>query len=122
VNALKSLQTLALEQFTSDHILQGSAERDFQVAIQAALDIASIILAEHSGEAPSAYADLFPGLSKLGVIPEELSERLVNMARFRNVLVHIYLEVDPKLVYQYIQNNLNDFDLYTQYIARYQKR
>jgi len=33
------------------------------------------------------------------------------MAKFRNVLVHLYLEVDLQRVYRYLQENLDDLDL-----------
>jgi uncharacterized protein YutE (UPF0331/DUF86 family) len=36
-------------------VLVGSAERDFQVAIQAALDIGAYLLAELSAQTPTAY-------------------------------------------------------------------
>ena len=35
-----------------------------------------------------------PFLAEAGVIPSDLARRLVVMAKFRNVLVHLYLEVD----------------------------
>lgn len=41
VNVLKELQQLTFDEFAVDHILNASAERHFQVAIQAALDIGS---------------------------------------------------------------------------------
>ena len=38
VNALKDLQRLSYDEFAREHVLQAAVERDFQVAIQAALD------------------------------------------------------------------------------------
>lgn len=119
VNALRRLQSLDYDEFARDHIIHGSAERDFQIAIQAALDIASMILAELSIEIPGEYSSLFPLLAKNEIIPTDFANKLVNMAKFRNVLVHLYLEVDLKRVYQYLHKNLDDFDLYAQYIANY---
>jgi len=46
VNALRALRPLTYNEFVREHVLVGSAERDFQVAIQAALDIGSLILAD----------------------------------------------------------------------------
>ena len=51
--------------------LIGSAKRDFQVAIQAALDIGSIILADQAVWAPRGYKDIFPKLAEIGVLPDE---------------------------------------------------
>jgi uncharacterized protein YutE (UPF0331/DUF86 family) len=119
VNALKELQKLSYDEFALDHILHSSAERDFQVAIQAALDIASIVLSDLSVDVPDTYADLFAKLAEVGVLPGEFADKMVGMAKFRNVLVHLYLEVDLKRLYSYIQNNLDDFERYARYIAEF---
>ncbi|MFN8475078.1 MAG: DUF86 domain-containing protein [Anaerolineae bacterium] len=103
----------------SEHVIYAAAERDFQVAIQAALDISSIILAEQSVNVPEAYRDLFPALAEIGVLPVDLGRRLSYMAQFRNVLVHLYLQVDPRKVYDYLQNNVGDLELYSKYVGDY---
>jgi uncharacterized protein YutE (UPF0331/DUF86 family) len=46
VNALRELRHLTYNEFAGEHVLVASAERDFQIVIQAALDIGSIILAD----------------------------------------------------------------------------
>jgi uncharacterized protein YutE (UPF0331/DUF86 family) len=119
VNALKALQNLTYDEFVSDHIVRSAVERNFQVAVQAALDIASMILADSNVDIPQAYADLFPALAEIGVIPGDFSEKLVYMAKFRNVLVHMYLDVAPKRLYAYLQDNLDDLEQYTRYIGDY---
>jgi uncharacterized protein YutE (UPF0331/DUF86 family) len=119
VSALRELQRLSLDEFEADHILQSAAERDFQVAIQAALDIASMVLASVSVDVPVTYAEIFAGLADIDVIPADFAQKLVGMAKFRNVLVHMYLEVDLKLMYRYIQDNLEDFEAFTRYVSEY---
>ncbi len=121
VNALRKLRTLTYEEFAREHILVGSAERDFQVAIQAALDIASIILADQSVKIPKDYKELFPALAELGILPVDFARKLAGMAGFRNVLVHMYLEVDLQRVYRYLQENLEDFELFSRYISEWLK-
>ncbi|MFN3331829.1 MAG: HepT-like ribonuclease domain-containing protein [Caldilinea sp.] len=39
---------------------------------------------------------MFPKLAESDVLPEALAERLVVMAKFRNVLVHLYLEIETE--------------------------
>lgn len=108
VNALQELQSLTYDEFARDHILHGSAERYFQVAIQAALDIGSMLLAESSVKVPESYSDIFPRLADVGILPADFAQKLVGMAKFRNVLVHLYLEVDLRKVYHYLQHDLGD--------------
>jgi len=42
-----------------------------------------------------------------------------DLLKRRNILVHMYAEVDVEMVYEILQNNLGDFDEFTKYIARY---
>jgi uncharacterized protein YutE (UPF0331/DUF86 family) len=43
----------------------------------------------------------------------------MGMAKFRNVLVHLYLAVDLRKVYHYIQSDLGDFVLFAKYVSDY---
>jgi len=45
---------------------------------------------------------------------EEFTERLEMMARFRNRLVHIYWDVDDEVVYQILQKDIEDLELFLQ--------
>ncbi len=119
VNALRELRPLTYDEFAREHVLVGSVERDFQVAIQAALDIGSIILADQWVMVPKRYRDIFPALAEIGVLPADLAQKLVGMAKFRNVLVHLYLAVDLKRVYRYLQENLDDFEKLARYVSEW---
>lgn len=121
VNALKSLQALTYEEFAREHVLNAAAERDFQVAIQAALDIGSMILAEQALPPAESYKDVFLKLAQIGVLPRDFAARMVRMAQFRNVLVHLYLEVDLQKVYHYLQHNLGDLEAFIRYVGEYLK-
>jgi len=116
---LKELQQTTHEEFLESKILQGAVEHFFQVSIQAALDIGSMILSDKSTDVPGEYREIFPELAKFGIIPKELSEKLVGMAKFRNVLVYLYLDVDIDFVYQYLQHNLGDLETFTRCIGEY---
>ncbi len=89
------------------------------MAIQSALDIGAILLSEVGTDIPTEYRDIFPKLTEIGVLPESLATRLVAMAKFRNVLVHLYLEIEVERLYQYIQHNLDDFDEFATYVGAY---
>jgi len=119
---LGELQRLTYEAFIGDERNISTAERHLQLAIQAALDIGQHILSELMVEAPSSYADVFTKLGKVGAVPTDFAERLADMARFRNILVHLYLEVDPEKVYYIVQHNLEDFERFAQYVTDFVAR
>lgn len=93
-------------------------EHTLQIAIQAALDIAShIVSARRFGE-PQTNRGLFDLLQRNGVIDEELAESLYAMAGFRNILVHGYQEVDLAVVKDILDSHLPDLLHYVAQVRR----
>lgn len=85
--------------FQREYGLQTQAERHMQLAIQAAIDVAVHIVAEDSALTPEDYGSSFLMLAQMGILEESLAERLRSAAGLRNILVHAYLEVDPRMMW-----------------------
>lgn len=94
----------------SDVREQRFIERELQLAIQAALDAASHIVSDERLPEPASNADLFAVLAKRGVIPAELESLLIKAAKFRNVLVHGYVDVDSAVLRDVVENHLGDLE------------
>ena len=116
---LRELGQLSVDDFLADYRNTESAKYLLIVATEAAIDLCNHIVARRSGQAPEDYADCFEILGGLTVIESDLANRLKNMARFRNLLVHLYWKVDNQRVYEIIQKNLNDLDDFRQQISRW---
>ncbi|MEW6374501.1 MAG: DUF86 domain-containing protein [Thermodesulfobacteriota bacterium] len=95
-------------EFLEDQDLKDIACYRLLVAIEAALGLCYHVSAKHLKKVPEGYAECFSILADSGIIPADLSERLQKMARFRNLLIHMYWKVDYSTLYEMIQNNLND--------------
>lgn len=83
-------------------------EHTLQIAIQAALDVASHIVSDARLGEPESSRDLFRLIESRGWISAELSATLQAMTGFRNLLVHGYGEVDLRIVRDVIENQLDD--------------
>jgi uncharacterized protein YutE (UPF0331/DUF86 family) len=116
VEFLNRKRSLSRDEFLQDQQSQLAVERALQVAIQIMIDIASHILATTSNETPKDYTDAIIKLSRIGVIPNEFAKRIAPMPRFRNVLVHQYIEVDLSRVYRNLQDDLDKFAEFARYI------
>jgi len=57
-------------------------------------------------------------LAEEGVIDKDLAERLKEWMGFRNVLVHLYLEIDHGRSYRAIQEDLGDLERFASNMAR----
>jgi len=79
-----------------------------QLAIQAALDVASHIVSDARLGEPSSNRQLFELLSKNGWVPESLAPTLRDMAGFRNILVHGYQDVDADILRDVAEHRLED--------------
>ncbi len=115
---LERLSSLGQEEFLSDPDKLGSAKYYLIVSIESCVDIANHIISAERYRRPSDFADTFAVLYENGLIDKELEERLQNMARFRNLLVHVYGKVDDKRVYGFLKTNLSDFDAFARQISQ----
>lgn len=113
---LRELGRQSEADFLADFRNTESAKYLFIVATEAAIDLCNHIVARRGGRAPQDYADCFVVLAELDVVTPELVNRLKQMARFRNLIVHLYWRVDNARVYQIIQDNLDDLDMFRQQV------
>lgn len=83
-------------------------EHTLQIAIQAALDVASHIVSDRRLGEPRTNRELFDLLHRDGWIATALAANLRNMVGFRNVLVHGYDDVDLAVVHDVLEHRLGD--------------
>ena len=115
---LSQLAKTNKQDFLSDFRNTESAKYLLQVSVECCLDIANHIIASEKFRSPTDYADSFRVLHEQSLVPDDLIGSLEEMAKFRNRLVHIYWEIDEDLIYEIIQNNLNDFSRFIQAILK----
>ena len=112
LSTLKELAELSEEDFISDRHMVASAKYFLIVAIEAAIDLCTHVIARNKLRVPNDYADTFRVMEEEGLLSKGLVERLVEMAKFRNRLVHIYWEVDNEVVYEILQDDIRDIEAF----------
>lgn len=106
---VEQLRTLARpEALETDIRERRFVEHTLQVAIQAALDVASHIVADARLGEPATNRQLFELLVGGGWIALEQVGPLRAMAGFRNILVHGYADVDLDVVRSVLRDHLDD--------------
>jgi uncharacterized protein YutE (UPF0331/DUF86 family) len=96
-------------------------ERRLETAIQACIDIGNHIISQQNLGSPADYGQIFLILAEKGIINSKLSEKLIRMAGFRNVLIHEYRDILIDKVYDILQNRLSDFYDFAQAVLEYLK-
>ena len=117
VQRLESLAALPLADFLSDRDVQDVASYRLLVAIEASLALCYHVSARQLRTAPSDYADCFALLGEAGIIASDLADRLKDMARFRNLLVHVNGKSNHQQVHAALQENLGDLRAFSASIA-----
>ncbi len=97
---------LSFEAFESDWPARLMAERAVQVAGEIMIDIAERIIALEGAGPVATAAEAIEKLQTLGVIASVEPYR--SIVRLRNLIVHEYETVDPKLLYSVITTRLDD--------------
>lgn len=106
---VQELRTLARPERIADDVRERRfVEHTLQIAIQAALDVGSHIVSDERLGEPDTNRDVFRFLERAGIVGTDLGERLEQMAGFRNVVVHLYQEVDLGIVTDVVENHLED--------------
>lgn len=89
------------------------------ISIEAVASICNHLLAKTASKAPASYGECFEGLRELGILDETLTDRLIQMVRFRNILVHRYWQVEPERVLRYARENLEDFEDFLKGVGKF---
>ena len=119
VRILNSYRKYSIQEIKKDFTLKGAVERYLEVSLECVLDIGEMVISKEGFRKPETYREVIEILGEKGILPEEFAKRFAEVAKFRNILVHMYAEVDVEMVYEILQNNLGDFDEFAKHIARY---
>jgi uncharacterized protein YutE (UPF0331/DUF86 family) len=87
--------------FVADPKSVAAAERMIQVSVECCLNIGNHVIAGLRLPRADSYVDVFARLVEAGVIEHEMGDRMKAAARFRNRVVHVYLDVEPGEVHAF---------------------
>lgn len=85
--------------YAADFRTRLAAQHALQLAIQACIDVGAHLIAASDLQMPSDYRGVFAALVPAG-IDADLATRLGHAAGMRNILVHDYLDLDDRLVWE----------------------
>lgn len=119
INRLKQFQPYTLEAFKEGDCF-AIADHHLRRALEALLEIGTHILSRIPGAKPASYGDITRLLGEHNIIPKKFADKeLMQMAKYRNRLIHFYDEITPGELYNIIQNDLPDIEKFCQHIVKY---
>lgn len=119
---LEDLKRLSQTEFLSDQHKLSSAKYNFIVAIEGAVDLCNHIIAINGFRTPEDYFDTFKVMAEHGAFDPDFTQALIQMAKFRNRLVHIYWDIDNTEMYKIMQSRLQDIRQFLSELGTFLKK
>lgn len=94
LRVLRELRERGREAFVTDEAVQDRVERNAELLTQTCIDIALHIVSASGASAPETYTDAVRSTASVIGLPADVTDRLAAAARLRNILVHMYLDID----------------------------
>ncbi|MCD6086256.1 DUF86 domain-containing protein [bacterium] len=118
LDRLKELQGLTPGQFALPNNFDIAAW-NLRCALEATFDICAHILSRIPGARTDEYKQMAIEMGRQKILPMDFAQKtLYEMAGYRNRLTHFYFEVTPEEMYDIIQNDLGDFEIFLKHIKK----
>lgn len=115
---LKEYQGTTPKELTDDFKKGAIVERLFAKAGEAVLDISRLVVTDQQLPVPENSKGYILALAKAGILEQVFAEKFAKIAGFRNILVHMYLDIDYGVVAENL-DSLEDFNIFARSIAQY---
>ena len=107
---LERYKKYSKKEIETDLDKKGATERYLYLAVQATSDLAEATVSYRNFRKPTTMTEAFYILNEEKIISDELTEKMVRMIGFRNIIAHDYEKVDFDIVYDVLQNKLTDIE------------
>lgn len=118
VSILEKYENITLLEL-KDNDKRSIVERNLHLACEVVIDVSNLLNSELRLPPEESSKGSIISLGKAKVLDEEFANKLSNLAPFRNVLVHDYLEIDYQVVVDVMNNKLSDFKMFAKNIAEF---
>lgn len=115
---LEEIRKISSAVFLTDWKAQDAALHNLQIAIEGCLDIGNYIISSIGKKSPNTYVEIVEILTEGNVLPVDFAETAKNMAKFRNIVVHEYLNINLEKVYSFI-SKIDDIRKFLKYLIEY---
>lgn len=103
----KHTKDIDFDLFKDDWVMRSMTERALQVMVEIVIDVAERIIAIENAGPAATSAEAIEKLVELNVLKSTLPYS--DMVKFRNLIVHQYEEIDPAILYDILENKLENF-------------
>ena len=110
---------ISLDEFLNDDDTKDIVCHNLFILLQNIIDICSHIISDEGMEEPAYFSDMADILTKEKVIRGDLKQPLKNMMGLRNIIAHQYGDIDFKIIYKIVKDDLKDVYRFLEDIINY---
>ena len=122
LDQLKSIIPENLDEYQADITKKAACERYVEKIIEAVTDLSFLIIKKKDLKIPQDDIDAFNILLNNKIIDNDLAKRLKEAKGMRNIIVHQYGEIDDKIVFNSVTNELEkDVKVFISQIKKIEK-
>ena len=122
LKTLREKTEIPKEIYRGSRDLQAIVERRLQTATESCINVGNHLIARLGLRPPADYADVFRVMGEAQLLPADLIDQMTDMARFRNLLVHVYWAIDHEKVYDSLRSRLATLEAVASHISRWVKQ
>ena len=119
IRMLEMEKATPLEEFLENTEKQFAVMHALVLGIEVVTDVGNYLLANEFNKSADTYEKIIGSLKNVGVISTELFENSKGMTGFRNLLIHVYEDVEPERVFEYLQKAPEQFRQYARSFQKY---
>lgn len=110
LNQVRLKKDPGIDAFKEDRDLQSIILFNLIQSIQTCIDMGSHIISDSEWGMPGSQAEIFETLALNKVITGSLAKKMIQMAGFRNRIVHEYEKIDLKIVHEVWRKHIKDIE------------
>ena len=106
LNELDEIKPLSLDEYRSSLEKKAACERYIEKIVEAATDLAFLIIKLKKLRLPEDDSDAFTILQERNIIDETLAAKLKNAKGMRNIIAHQYGKIDDEIIFESLTKQL----------------
>jgi len=119
ITFLEMIKLQGNDEFLTDGRNQRSTAKAIETIVQCVIDIASHIIAQNHWGVSDSYKHAIVTLSQNEILSNSVSLRLQELVAMRNILVHQYLDIDYQIIWESIDDVIEDANNFVKAIKNF---
>ena len=122
IGILEKLSRSRKDEFVKKFELNNLAMFNLLIGITIILDVGQHVLSRRVGKTAEEYKEVVRMLGENGIVSKAFADENIDMAKFRNFMVHDYDKIDEAMVYDYLQKAPDVFHQFAKYFVEFMER